>query len=244
MIDYMKRYLPIFILVLLCSSCATQHEKLKITNGMFFYEKPEQVPYGSVVAMATLEDSIWGTITILDYPQLSEAAKKYAIPTKKIKNGEEILRKAANVRRLHTTMLTPKMNVGIGDALPDFTLRDIKGREWSNMDLMAKKTVINFWFTGCGPCIKEMPELGRWVRKYRDVTFLAVTFESAERIEQIIKDNKFRFHQLVNDDHLGTQVGVSSYPFTVVLDEEGRITLIEVGTSPVQRENIVKAINK
>ena len=87
-----------------------------------------------------------------------------------------------------------------------------------------------------------MPELGRWVRKHRDETFLAVTFESAEKIKQVVKDNKFRFHQLVNDEELIAQVGVSSYPFTVVLDEEGRIILIEVGTSPVQRENILKAI--
>ena len=47
---------------------------------------------------------------------------------------------------------------------------------------------------------------------------------------------------MVNDEELIAQVGVSSYPFTVVLDEEGRIILIEVGTSPVQRENILKAI--
>ena len=89
-----------------------------------------------------------------------------------------------------------------------------------------------------------MPELGRWVRKHRNVTFLAVTFESGEKIKQVVKDNKFRFHQLVNDEELIGQVGVSSYPFTVVLDEEGRIILIEVGTSPVQRENILKAIKR
>ena len=59
---------------------------------MFFYEKPEQVPPGSVVEMAMFEDSVWGKIAILDYPQLSEAAKKYAIPTRKIKNGEDILK--------------------------------------------------------------------------------------------------------------------------------------------------------
>lgn len=242
MINDMKRYLSVFILLLLCMSCTTQRKHVLITNGMFFYEKPEQVPPGSVAAMAMLEDSVWGKIAILDYPQLSEAAKKYAVPAKKIKNGEDILKRAANTRRLHTTILAPTMNVGVGDAFPDFTLRDINGREWTNKDLMGKKAVINFWFTGCGPCIKEMPELGRWVRKYRDVTFLAVTFESAEKIKQVVKDNKFRFHQLVNDEELIAQVGVSSYPFTVVLDEEGRIILIEVGTSPVQRENILKAL--
>ena len=238
----MKKHLFIFVLLLLCSSCVTQQKFLKISNGMFFYEKPEQVPPGSVVAMAALEDSIWGKITILDYPQLSEAAKQYAVPPRKIKNGKSILERAANVRRFHTTTLTPKMNVALGDEFPEFTLRDINGREWSKRDLIGKKAVINFWFTGCEPCIKEMPELGRWVRKHRDVIFLAVTFESADKIKEIVKENKFRFHQLVDDKELQTEVGVSSYPFTVVLDEDGKIILIEVGTSPVQRDNILNSI--
>ena len=87
-----------------------------------------------------------------------------------------------------------------------------------------------------------MPELGSWVRKHRDVIFLAVTFESAEKIKDIVKKNKFHFHQLVDDKELRNQVGVSSYPFTLVLNEDGRITHIEVGTSPVQRANLLKAL--
>ena len=160
---------------------------------MFFYEKPEQVPPGSVVEMAMLEDSVWGKITILDYPQLSEAAKKYAIPTEKIKNGEDILKRAANARRFHTTILAPTMNVSVGDTFPRFTLRDMNGREWSNKDLMGRKAVINFWFTGCGPCIKEMPELGRWVRKHRDVTFLAVTSKVPRKSNRLSRTTSFVF---------------------------------------------------
>ena len=117
-------------------------------------------------------------------------------------------------------------------------------RQWTQEDLKGKKVVINFWYTGCGPCIKEMPELGSWVKKHRDVIFLAVTFESAEKIKDIVKENKFHFHQLVDDKELRNQVGVSSYPYTLVLNEEGVITHIEVGTSPVQREKLLKALEK
>ena len=117
-------------------------------------------------------------------------------------------------------------------------------RQWTQEDLKGKKVVINFWHTGCAPCIKEMPELGSWVRKHRDVLFLAVTYENAEKIKDIVKENKFHFHQLVDDKELRNQVGVSSYPYTLVLNEEGVITHIEVGTSPVQREKLLKALEK
>ncbi len=236
----------ILFLVCMCASCASQKvptKKLLIINGLFFYEKPEQVPTGVAITISMLKDSIWGGIPILNYPQeLSDAAKKYAIPVEEIKNGKEILERAKNVRGLQSQIISSKSNLDIGDSFPNFTLYDINGRKWTQKDLKGKKVVINFWYTGCGPCIKEMPELGSWVRKHRDVIFLAVTFESAEKIKDIVKKNKFHFHQLVDDKELRNQVGVSSYPFTLVLNEDGRITHIEVGTSPVQRANLLKAL--
>ena len=234
------------LLMMLFSSCASQkveNQSLMIINGMFFHEKPEQLPAEIVVMASLIKDSVWGDIHIHTYPkELSEAAKKYAIPVEKIKNGEDILKRASNAPKFPTVRHEYAMNLTIGDTFPDFTLYDVKGRQWSNKELKGKKVVINFWFTGCRPCIKEMPELGRWVRKHRDVIFLAVTFESAEKIKDIVKENKFRFHQLVDDESLIGQVGVNSFPCTLVLDEEGKVAHIEVGTTPVQRENILKAL--
>lgn len=242
----MIRQLSICTLLLMFSSCASQkveNQSLMIINGMFFHEKPEQIPAGIVVMTSLIKDSVWGDIPVHTYPrELSEAAKKYAIPVEKIKNGEDILKRASNAPKFPSVKQKSTTYLGIGDSLPDFMLYDIKGRQWSNKDLKGKKVVINFWFTGCGPCIKEMPELGRWVRKHRDVIFLAVTFESAEKIKDIVKENKFRFHQLVDDESLIGQVGVSSFPCTLVLDEDGKVAHIEVGTTPVQRENILKAL--
>lgn len=119
---------------------------------------------------------------------------------------------------------------------------DDKGKEWSLKDLKGHKTVINFWYTGCRPCRNEMPELGSWVTKYPDNLFVAVTYESADAIAQIVKDNGFHFHQLVEANELIDAVGVGSYPLTLVLDKEARIILLESGTTPVQRMRIEKMI--
>ena len=161
----MKKLLGL-ILLLMCTSCASQKvptKKLLIINGLFFYEKPEQVPTGVTITISMLKDSIWGGIPILNYPQeLSDAAKKYAIPVEEIKNGKEILERAKNVQGLQSQFISSKSNLDIGDSFPNFTLYDINGRKWTQKDLKGKKVVINFWYTGCGPCIKEMPELGSW----------------------------------------------------------------------------------
>ncbi|MBO5250899.1 MAG: TlpA family protein disulfide reductase [Bacteroidaceae bacterium] len=243
----MKQILILFILLLTCPPLMAQqrntNKKLMIINGMFFHEMPEQMPADIIITTSMLKDSAWGNIAVYNYPQeLSEAAKELAIPVENIKNGKEILEKSKSARKFQTKIANTTMNVKIGDSFPSFTLYDINGRKWSNKDLTGKKAVVNFWYTGCGPCIKEMPELGTWVQQYPDVVFLAITFESADKIKKIVADKKFYFHQLVNDEELMKKIGVNQFPFTLVLNEKGKIIHIETGTSPTQRANILKAL--
>lgn len=143
-----------------------------------------------------------------------------------------------------SVLSSDQLNIKAGDLFPVFNLKDNKGNEWSLKDFAGKKVVINFWYTGCTPCRKEMPELGGWVSKHPDVLFVAITYESAEAIEKIVAENGFHFHQLVDADDLVETIGVGSYPLTLVLDELSRIVLLESGTTPVQRSRILRAISE
>lgn len=233
--------------MMLTSFCAfaqtEQPESLVIINGLFFSEKPEPTPYDVPVQMGVLKDDKFGKIAIINYDEpMSEDALALAIPAEQIENGTEILKRSKSVLTFATVMSGDNLNIDVGDVFPEFAVMDDKGKEWSLKDFKEHKTVINFWYTGCRPCRKEMPELGSWVAEYPDVLFVAVTYESADAIAQIVKDNGFHFHQLVEADELIDAVGVGSYPLTLVLDKEARIVLLESGTTPVQRMRIEKII--
>lgn len=245
----MRTYLNILTFLLLCIPCMAQQKnadkKLMVINGLLFHEKPEQKPT-VLILHGSVKDSIWGHVTVMSYQnELNETSKQSAIPAEKIKNGKEILQKAKELRIARSRhIMGTALNVKAGDTFPEFSIYDDKGKLWSRNDFTGKKVVINFWYTGCGPCIGEMPELGTWVNQYPDVLFVAITFENAKEIQKIVEKKKFHFHQLVNARKLMKQIGVNSYPLTMVLDEQGKIIHLESGTSPIQRANILNALKK
>lgn len=222
-----------------------QIKSLFIINGLFFSEKPEQPPHDVSIQMGMLKDDKFGKIVIMNYDTpLSNEALALAIPVDRIENGADILERSKSAMTFASVLNSDQLNIKAGDLFPVFNLKDNKGNEWSLKDFAGKKVVINFWYTGCKPCRKEMPELGGWVSKHPDVLFVAITYESAETIEKIVAENGFHFHQLVDADDLVETIGVGSYPLTLVLDESSRIVLLESGTTPVQRARILRAISE
>lgn len=245
----MKRIILISIALISLNSFAFaqegQQKSLIIINGMFFSEKPEPTPCDVPIQMGVLKDEMFGKIAIMNYDEpMSQEAMALAIPVDQIENGADILERSKSVMTFATVMSGDHLNIKVGDVFPEFKVMDDKGNEWSLKDFAGKKVVINFWYTGCKPCRKEMPELGGWVSKHPDVLFVAITYESAEAIEKIVAENGFHFHQLVDADDLVETIGVGSYPLTLVLDESSRIVLLESGTTPVQRARILRAISE
>lgn len=118
----------------------------------------------------------------------------------------------------------------IGKAFPDFKVKDTEGKEWSNTDVTGRPMVLNFWYTGCGPCIREMPELNKWMEVYPDVTYLATTFDSAAQIKKIVESRPFLFTQIADDLFFFETFHVSGMPVTILVDKKGIIRHIEQGT--------------
>ncbi|HTL31756.1 MAG TPA: TlpA disulfide reductase family protein [Kofleriaceae bacterium] len=54
------------------------------------------------------------------------------------------------------------------DCLPDVGYVDTNGAAYTHESLHGKVVIINFWATWCGPCKKELPELSKLYKKYKD----------------------------------------------------------------------------
>lgn len=122
----------------------------------------------------------------------------------------------------------------VGKPLPAFALPDLQGNPVSSQNLVGKPVVLNLWFTSCGPCLEEMPYLNqiRSKKAGTDVVFLAVTFDSKEKVQAFLQKRPFTFRHVVGAKQYCDQFA-TGFPTTMFVDRSGIIQSV-LGTLPVK----------
>lgn len=245
-----------FILLIVMFFCITLSAKeavrLIIINGYFFNELPSDIKNNDTpqdMKIFTVETPNEAKVVCMYSPslKLSEASLRYAIPVENIKESEELLRRYNEQKEndgINFTMQAIKPLIKVRDKFPDFSATDIVGKTWTNADVDGKVMVLNLWFTGCGPCRKEMPELSSWKDEMPDVMFFSSTYEAPEIAKQVLDKVRFNWIPLVNDTQFRNFIGDNGYPLTIVVDKSGKIAAFEYGTSPEQRESLKNKISE
>lgn len=253
----MKRVSLIMTVIFLLTSIggvaqeAPPLEKITIVNGYFFRNIPEAVttnmakPNAMRIYMISTPNGT-KVIGIKLSESLSDEALRDTIPMAEVPEAAELLRRFEEVQarsKGRRIVQSPKAQyLEEGDRFPEFSVTDIDGRTWSSTDVKGKVMVLNVWFTGCRPCLAEMPELSAWKDEMPEVMFFSSTFESADVALPVIKNRGFNWIPIVNDSIFDKHVGRRGYPLTVVVDKEGIVAAVEHGTSPSRREDLRQKI--
>lgn len=107
-----------------------------------------------------------------DYPYKEEAIALYNSLTEE--------QKQHRLAQEAYTMLFPPQHVEVGKEMADTDLFDLQGNKHRLAELKGKYILIDFWSSGCGPCIMAIPEMGE----------LATTYKEKLNIVSISTDNK------------------------------------------------------
>lgn len=217
-------------------------EKIYIIEGYFFYEIP--MDKSLLDGMMTIKTAN-GTkaVGISMKEPLPTEAKRFAIPADSIPEADILLEMFNEKQdRMIRFSLAKEELLKVGDEFPRFTAHDIDGNEWTSADIKGKVMVLNCWFTGCGPCRSEMPELSQWKNEMPDVMFFSATYEKPETARPVLESTGFNWIPLVNDTQFKEYVGGNGYPMTIVVGKDGKIAQIEYGTTPLQREKLKQTI--
>lgn len=240
---YLISYLFFFFAVISASAQRSDTIKAKFyIDGHFYKELPVEMRKSGfkMVGAYQLQDSTQnGSVYEIVLPEgvhLSDKSSQSAIPDKNVFCRELLLSTSEFYKLTAKSSSTPTLKVG--DALPDFSVKDNNGHLWSKKDLKGKAVLLNFWYTGCIPCLKEMPEISQWVQRYPKAICLAVTYQPARFINPVVRKRGFAFHQLVDASDFWKKMGIKSTPTTFVVDKDGIIRLITVGTNEEKRKGL------
>jgi peroxiredoxin len=149
----------------------------------------------------------------------------------------------ADARKLMAYMTG--MGAMVGQPAKPFELKDIDGKTVSLAALKGKTVVLNFWFTACGSCVQEMPELNNLQKQYagKNVVFLALALDDVTRVRAFLNTHDFKYAVLTDAKTAHADYNVTMCPISMVIDKTGTIRFVQVGGQDIAT-SLASAIDK
>ena len=124
--------------------------------------------------------------------------------------------------------LSAAAQVKEGDNAPNFTLKNLDGKEISLSQFRGKHVLVNFWATWCGPCKIEMPSLEALYEKFKDKNFALLAISNdmfgSNIVKPFVKAHKINFPVLLDQRlKVSNAFGVVRLPTTFMIDPQGKI---------------------
>ena len=132
----------------------------------------------------------------------------------------------------------------IGSRLPDFSVKDLQGREVSSVVLRCKVVLIDFWATWCQPCKKEMPGYQKLLDRYGTRGFAVIGFKFDTMMDTedpltFAKKIGARYPLAVAAEDLKQKFGgIEGLPTTMLYDRQGILRKKIVG---FEYTNVIEA---
>ena len=136
-----------------------------------------------------------------NYPYKEEVIELYNSLTEEQKQHPLAQEACAN--------LFPPQHIEVGKEAADATLYDLDGNKHSLSELRGKYVLIDFWSTGCGPCIMAIPEMGEIVSAYKDkLSVVSISIDTKRVWEEASKEHPMTWN---NWNDLKEQAGIYAH---------------------------------
>ena len=104
--------------------------------------------------------------------------------------------------------------------------------------------MLDFWYRGCGWCIKAMPQLNALASQFkgRPVAVLGMNTDKNEADAKFVIDAMSLKYATLCADGIPEKYGVRGFPTLIVIDTEGTVRDVHVGYSPTLKTDVAKTI--
>lgn len=116
-----------------------------------------------------------------------------------------------------------------GKAAPEFTLKNIEGKQVSLSDFRGKVVFMDFWASWCPPCLKQVPHAKKLQEKLKGqpVVFLYISVDQNAKMWKRAVERKQIKGIHLNAPGVKNSVtnayNVRAFPHYIIIDKEGKI---------------------
>jgi peroxiredoxin len=126
----------------------------------------------------------------------------------------------------------------------DWQTTDLDGKPRGLADYSGKVVVLDFWYRGCGWCIRAMPQMKQLTDDFagQEVAILGINSDSELDDARFVVDRlKLNYPTLKNGDGeagINMKYKIHGWPTLVVIDKKGVVRHIHFGYSPTLRSEL------
>ena len=127
-----------------------------------------------------------------------------------------------------------------GDSMVDAELYDLDGNRYRLSDFKGKYLLLDFWSSGCGPCVAALPEMKELQETHGDsLTIISLSLDTSSRWKEASKIHEMTWQNLSDkkqQNGLARTYGVNGIPSYVLISPDNQIIQKWTG----YRENSLK----
>lgn len=222
-----------------------QEQLMKIySEKMPILVKEKNNQFFDYISKHSGEEATATLITEFETPEEMEKAKN--LLSESVRNGrmKELYEPIfEQIKKRQEAEERSKKLQAAGVEAPDFTLKDIEGNDFTLSSLRGKYVVLDFWGSWCGWCIKGMPQMKEYYKKYAG-KFEIVGIDcndTEQKWKDAVKKHELPWKHVYNprahsDEERASNVcgkyGITGYPTKIIVSPEGKIVKTIVGEDP------------
>ena len=130
----------------------------------------------------------------------------------------------------------------VGRPAQHFALKDLKGRTVRLSEFRDKVVLLNFWFSTCGPCRMETPDLVTLYQVYKErgleviginMDELLIPYEQGRQLQRFLDTFKMPYPILIADARIYQDYGAAPIqPISFLIDRGGTVRQVFWGAFP------------
>ena len=139
----------------------------------------------------------------------------------------------------------------IAKPVTEVGFKDLQGNEWSISKLRGKVVYLNFWFTGCAPCVKEIPDLNAIHARFAnnpDLVMLSLAYDDESKLREFLKKSPINFPvACIPFDALKKLAMPTSsigFPTHLIIDRAGNLLIASSGGSTQTSKDLEYSLNQ